>query len=62
MPKITQAEKDAIEAVKKAIKALPKTIWMETDEYSGEVQFWKRGGEYESDLAGVLKCRRVTER
>ena len=58
--KITQDERRAIENVKKAIRALPRSIWIETDTDRGEVMFWKHIGHGESiEATAPLRLRRV---
>lgn len=58
--KITPDERRAIEDVKKAIRALPKSIWMETDDVGGEVVFWRHIGHGESiEATAPLRLRRV---
>lgn len=37
----TARELAAIEAVKAAIKALPRSIYMSVDDHDGVVEFWK---------------------
>jgi hypothetical protein len=54
----TEAEAKAIEAVKNAVKALPKSIWIQTDDDEGELRFWKRVNPCESKQASsVFKHR-----
>ena len=60
--KITPEERRAIEDVKKAIRALPRSIWMETDADGGEVVFWRRTEHGESvEATAPLSLRRAVE-
>ena len=59
MVKVTEKETAAIEALKAAIKALPKTLFFEID-MDGEVLFWKRTGPGEArGAAPALRCKRA---
>ena len=57
---VTAKEMAAMEAVKAAIKALPRSIYMSVDDSDGIVEFWKP--ETPSRAYGVgtpLRCRRA---
>jgi len=56
--KLTEAETAAIEALKVAIKGLPKTLWFDLDEFDGYVRFWKRTGTGCGVGAGRMTCSR----
>lgn len=61
----TEAERAAIDAVKAAIKALPRGITVEIDSYDGQMNFWKRtrswlpGMKTAEEAAPPLKCARA---
>lgn len=59
--KVTLNEKEAaaIDALKAAIKALPRSIHFTTDDDNG-VEFWKRVGRGEAVGVGTpLRCKRA---
>jgi len=65
-PTISESERAAIDAVKSAIKALPRGIVIEIDQYDGCMSFWKRtrsefgsGVRTAGEASADLKCRRV---
>ena len=64
-PNVTETEHAAIEAVKAAIKALPRGILVEIDDTEGCMCFWKRepgffpGMRTAGAASSNLKCRRV---
>lgn len=65
-PITTEAERAAIEAVKAAIKALPRGITVEIDSWDGLMSFWKRsrnefgpGIKTAEEAASPLKCARA---
>ena len=56
---LTEKEAAAIDALKAAIKALPRSIHFTTDDDSG-VEFWKRVGPGEAIGVGKpLRCKRA---
>ncbi len=65
-PKISESERAAIDAVKSAIKALPRCIVIEIDDDEGRMSFWKReknefgpGVTSAGEASADLRCRRV---
>lgn len=55
----TEKEKQAMDAVKEAVRALPRGIYIETNEFEGTLEFWKRTprGLSSAVMIGVLKCK-----
>jgi hypothetical protein len=57
---VTAKELAAIEAVKAAIKALPRSIYMSVDDCDGTVDFWKPHTPGSAYGAGKqLRCKRA---
>lgn len=58
--KATEKELQAVEAVKAAVKALPPGVYIETCEFDGELQFWKRtpNGIASAVMIGALRAKR----
>jgi hypothetical protein len=57
--KITKEEADAIEAVKAAIKNLPRGIQLTVDDIDGFAEFWKQTGPGSWNPISRLWCKRV---
>ena len=54
----TEKELAAIEAVKAAIRSLPKTLHMSVDEFDGVVEFWKANSPSSAHGVGTpLRCK-----
>lgn len=54
----TEKELAAIEAVKVAIKALPRTLHMSVDDSDGIVNFWKASSPCRAYVVGTpLRCK-----
>ena len=54
----TEKELAAIEAVKAAIKALPRTLHMSVDDFDGVVNFWKAHSRSGAHGVGTpLRCK-----
>jgi hypothetical protein len=56
----TEKELAAIDAVKNAIKALPRGIFIDVDNFDNTLQFWKResrGMAY--GIGSPLRCKRA---
>lgn len=59
--KLTEKELAAIEAVKAAMKALPRSIHFTVDDSDGVIEFWKRTGPGEAmGVSTPLRCKRIT--
>lgn len=56
----TKKEAEAIDALKFAIRALPRTIHITVDDFDGTIEFWKRRSKTASiEVSTPLKCRRA---
>lgn len=58
--KLSDKEAAAIDAVKVAIKALPRSIHFTVDDCDGVIQFWKRSGPGSAiGVSSPLRCKRA---
>jgi hypothetical protein len=56
----TEKELAAIDAVKNAIKALPRGIYLDVDNFDNTLQFWKRESRGMSyGIGSPLRCKRA---
>lgn len=58
--RLSEKETMAIDALKAAIKDLPRSIHFTVDNYDGVIEFWKRTGPGSAQgVTNPLRCKRA---